>query len=472
MENSSLPGLYIEKTCVGNKYEPGTVLPYVVHVPPMALNKKNNLALYVLMEHNPETMGKMLSQFMDEELIPPGMIIHYGSGTLPPSLEYGTPRGMRAEEYDQFGPDFTNFIVEELIPQALKSVDITIDPSPDLHFITGGSSGGLAAWNAVWFRNDFFRRAFLSSPTFSAMRGGEEAMILVRKTETKPIRLYITVGTEEPDYFFGSSLYAAQNAAQAFEFAGYDFRFEQFDGEGHCARREDGTLWRRIMTFIWANWQEQPVLPIANQIRIRNLIRNNSRWQRFSGEMPGKKPLTVRQGTYTSDDHNIYVEQNGKTKIAASGFGKITGLGISPDRWRIIIADRTSRFLFAMSVCENGTLYQKYKLAPLHLAHDCHVIGANDITVLSDGRILSATELGVQGTVPFGLTDLILPLPNDLPAEKIAVRGNTLFAASGNHIFFRELKTGELLPDTGPKAPTAPGYGDNFSYSRSHLIQH
>ena len=68
--------------------------------------------------------------------------------------------------------------------------------------------------------------AFLSSPTFSAMRGGEEAMVIARKTETKPIKLYITCGTEEPDYYFGSSLQAAQNAASALEFAGYDFRFD------------------------------------------------------------------------------------------------------------------------------------------------------------------------------------------------------------------------------------------------------
>ena len=155
--------------------------------------------------------------------------------------------------------------------------------------------------------------------------------------------------------------------------------------------------------------------------------------------------------------------------MVADSFGKITALGISSDKWRLYIADASRRFLYAMSILSDGTLADLYQLAPLHLAYDFCQAGASDIAVLADDRILAATELGIQGVVSFGLTDLILPLPRDLPADQVAVCGNTLYAASGNQIFVRELQ----IPAAGndvPTVPESPGYGDGFYYARSHLF--
>ena len=452
----------------GNKFERGSYFEVDIYtVKPDA--EANELALYVLLEHSFDTMSVLLKQLMLEELIPFGVVVFIRPGVLNPSISTGTSRNMRAVEFDQYGPDFSNFLVEELVPEVCLITGETLSSNPDMHFICGGSSGGMAAWNAVWFRNDYFRRAFLSSPTFSAMRGGEEAMVIARKTETKPIKLYITCGTEEPDYYFGSSLLAAQNAASALEFAGYDFRFEQFNGEGHCCRRDDTNLWRRMMGFLWANWETVPVKPFFNQIRIKKLIASGSTWQQYKGTFPERQPVTFNGGTYTFSSGKIYFEKDGVKQIAAEGFEKITALGISSDKWRLYIADSARRFIYAMSIFPDGSLDQCYKLAPLHLQHDFTTPGALDITVLADDRILAATELGIQGVVSFGLTDLILPLPGDLPAERVTVCQNMLYVASGEQIFVRELKISEGKSDT-VDAPASPGYGDGFSYRRSHLF--
>lgn len=452
----------------GCKYERGSYFEFDIYTAKPD-EKANELALYVLLEHTFDTMSAMLKQFMLEELIPFGTVVFIRPGVLNPTVPTGTNRNMRAAEFDQYGPDFSNFLVEELVPEVCRISGETLSSQPDMHFICGGSSGGLAAWNAVWFRNDYFRRAFLSSPTFSAMRGGEEAMVIARKTETKPIKLYITSGTEEPDYFFGSSLLAAQNAASALEFAGYDFRFEQFNGEGHCCRREDVTLWRRMMGFLWANWETVSVKPLFNQIRIRKLTASGSSWQRYSGTFPEQQPAAFNGGIYTFGGGNIYFEKDGVKQTVAGGFEKITALGISSDKWRLYIADAARRFIYAMSILPDGSLDQCCKLAPLHLRYDFTIPGASDITVLADDRVLAATELGIQGIVSFGLTDLILPLPGDLPAERVTVYQNTLYAASGEQIFVRELKISAGKSDTA-NAPATPGYSDGFSYKRSHLF--
>ena len=147
----------------GNKFDRGSYFEVDIYtVKPDA--EANELALYVLLEHSFDTMSVLLKQLMLEELIPFGVVVFIRPGVLNPSISTGTSRNMRAVEFDQYGPDFSNFLVEELVPEVCRITGETLSSNPDMHFICGGSSGGMAAWNAVWFRNDYFRRAFLSSP--------------------------------------------------------------------------------------------------------------------------------------------------------------------------------------------------------------------------------------------------------------------------------------------------------------------
>ncbi|MBE6377424.1 MAG: hypothetical protein E7051_01245 [Lentisphaerae bacterium] len=467
MEKRCFEKSFRQCSITGREYEKGSRFEFDIHIARKPLWGQE-LALYLLLEHNFDVMVPMLTGFMEEGLIPWGMMIFVRPGRLYPTLPGGSERYMRPEEFDQYGREFADFLVEELVPEACRISGETLMASPDMHFICGSSSGGLTAWNAVWFRNDFFRRTFLSSPTFSAIRGGEDAMVIVRKCEAKPVKLYITCGTEEPDYYFGSSLMAAQNAVAALEFAGYDFRYEQFNGEEHGARREDAALWRRMMSFLWANWQTVPVLPLNNNIRIRKLVADGSKWQKIDGAFPEKSPVTAQGGTYLFEAGTLLFEKDGVRKTVAGGFGKITALGLSSDKWRLYIADETRRFIFAMNIKEDGTLENLSKLAPLHLKYDFLKPGAADIAVLSNDRVLAATELGVQGVISFGLTDLILPLPGDLAVDKIAVHGTTLYALAGDELFCRELKIPGIEADSDPSTPDT-GYGDGFPYMRSHL---
>ena len=152
----------------------------------------------------------------------------------------------------------------------------------------------------------------------------------------------------------------------------------------------------------------------------------------------------------------------------SSASGRRAALGLSSDKWRLYIADEPRRFIFAMNIKEDGSLENLSKLAPLHLKYDFLKAGASDIAVLANDRVLAATELGVQGVISFGLTDLILPLPDDLAADKIAVCGTTLYVLAGDKLFCRELKISGIEPNSPPSTPDT-GYGDGFPYMRSHL---
>jgi len=458
---AEIPGkLLKDQIYTGKVFEPGTKWIYHTYLAPAALALKRRekpMALYVLLEHTAEVMSPMLSNFMDEGLMPPGLVLYAYPGVLEPAQPDGEARNMRTEEFDEFSREFPDLLVEELIPEAVKLTGVTLDPSPDMHFITGGSSGGTMAWNAVWFRTDYFRRTFLSSPTFAAERGGDETLTLVRKTETKPIRIYMTAGTEEPAGVDGSSLYCALSAADTFEFAGYDFRFEQFTGEGHCCRRQDPTLWRRIVRFIWANWFSDPVVkPLFNQIRISKFLVPGSKWEKYKGVMPEKAPLETPFGTYSFEGGSIYLTKGGKRTLAASGFGQITGMAISADGWRLYFADLTRRYIFALSIMEKGKLGQLCKMAPVCLLHDCRQLGAVDVTVLPDNRVMAATEMGVQGVWKTGMIDMILPLPDDAPVTAVGYKKGMLYATDGKTVYRRKIR-GKAVPFLGNSC-------------RSHLI--
>ncbi|MCE5185361.1 MAG: hypothetical protein LLF76_04465 [Planctomycetaceae bacterium] len=160
--------------------------------------------------------------------------------------------------------------------------------------------------------------------------------------------------------------------------------------------------------------------------------------------------------------------------LVADGFGEVSAIILSSDRWRLYIADRTRRFIYAMSIMPDGSLGQLYKLAPLHLAHDCQNIGALDLCSDQDDRVYAATDLGVQGIVTFGLTDLIIPLPQDLPAEAVAFGGldhNILYVKSGKRLFKRKLKVGAASTSLLPIPSRTPDYYSGGTSTITHLPQ-
>ena len=412
------------------RFHPGTKFTYDAWAPD---GVKTNAAIYLLLEYSVDRMQPMLAELMTSGDIPPGMVVWSIPGDLPMRVKGARTRWMRANEYDQPGTDFPNFLVEELLPAAAEALGVEISPSPEMHFITGGSSGGICAWNAAWFRNDFFRRVYMASPTFSAMRGGEELMTVLRKCETRPIRAFVTAGTVEPDSFFGDSLYVALNAVGALKYAGYEHRFNLYDHEGHCARSSDAELWREMMPWLFSGWQTNAAVSVGNPLRVGKLLASGSAWTECAYRMPPPCRETV-----SVDGGRLY--------------------SVSPD----------SRFVLADTLGEGGSRHGRFILSTLHVAWNARTVGGKALALLRDDRVLVATDLGVQGVVSFGLTDVILPLPNDLPADNVTVEGMTLYASSGNRVFRRELAMRAADP-AAQVAPSTPDYSDGFNYCREHL---
>lgn len=417
----------VRVTC--ERYESGTVFDVRCWASEGATD--GGSAVYVFLEWQVDAVTNVLQGLMLNRRIPPGVALSLDSGWLPPT-NGGQVRKMRAEEFDQPGTEFPSALIGEIIPAAERALGVKAAPSPDLHFIAGASSGGIAAWNACWFRNDWFRRAYCNSPTFSNMRGGDQLLSLVRKCETRPIRAYVTCGTDEPDYFFGDSYLAAENAVSALRFAGYEMRFDRFAYEGHGAKWGDISHLEKVLSWLFEGWRSQKVVASTNPLRVRNVLEAGSGWEACDFRMPPPQ-CTAR----------------------------------SVDGERIYSVASDCRFVMSERAKADGTRDQRFRLAPLELAWNATYVGGTALAMSADGRVWVATELGVQGVVDFGLTDVILPLPDDLPCDNVFLCGQTLYAASGAKVFRRRLRVGAA--DAKKKvAPSTPGYDDGFWYSREH----
>lgn len=73
-----------------------------------------------------------------------------------------------------------------------KQYDLSGDPND--RAIAGSSSGGIAAFTAAWNRPDAFHRVLSFTGSFTNLRGGEIYASLIRKTEPKPLRVFLQDG--------------------------------------------------------------------------------------------------------------------------------------------------------------------------------------------------------------------------------------------------------------------------------------
>ncbi|HSH95331.1 MAG TPA: alpha/beta hydrolase-fold protein, partial [Roseimicrobium sp.] len=95
----------------------------------------------------------------------------------------------RSIEYDTLGDRYAKFLIDEILPEVKKSWNITDDPEG--RAISGASSGGICSFTVAWERPDQFRKVLSTIGSFVDLRGGHVYPYMIRKTEKKPIRVYL-----------------------------------------------------------------------------------------------------------------------------------------------------------------------------------------------------------------------------------------------------------------------------------------
>jgi len=236
----------------------GTVRDYWIYVP---AQYDANKPAHVLVFQDGGSYAKEDGQFrvpvvcdnlIHKKEMPVAIGIFLNPGNIPAAGPGQKGRSNRSFEYDTLSDQYARFLIDEILPHVGKSYNLT--QNPDERVIGGISSGGICAFTVAWERPDAFRKVISHVGSFTNIRGGHVYHALIRKTEPKPLRIFLQDGSGDLDNLHGNWPLANQEMAAALKFMKYDYQFVFGDG-GHNGRHGGALL---PDTFRWIFREAQP----------------------------------------------------------------------------------------------------------------------------------------------------------------------------------------------------------------------
>jgi enterochelin esterase family protein len=236
---------------------PGTVRDYWIYVPkqydasrPAALMVFQDGSSYVG-SNGDFRVPTVFDNMIHRKEMPVTIGVFINPGSVPASQPGRSDRSNRSFEYDSLGDAYARFLIDEFLPVALKDFNVTTDPEG--RAICGISSGGICAWTVAWERPAAFRKVLSQVGSFTNIRGGHVYPALIRKTEKKPIRVFLQDGAKDLDNLHGNWPLANQEMAAALKFMEYDYKFEF--GEGGHSGKHGGAILTESLKWLWRDYK-------------------------------------------------------------------------------------------------------------------------------------------------------------------------------------------------------------------------
>lgn len=246
------------------KYYPGTPHNCAVYVPAQYDAAKPTPFMIFLDGSQALGNGMRVPVVFDNLIakhdIPPMIGIFIDPGVLPASSDAVQNRYNRIFEYDSLSTRFAEFLLHELIPEVASRYNLST--SPDDRGLSGVSTGAVGAFMAAWNRPDQFHRVLSFIGTYVAMKGADSMPALVRKTEPRPIRIFMQDGTNdhivpaEPwgTSFSGSWPVANMRMHEALQYSGYDVKLVM-GTEAHNTKQA-GAILPDALRWLWRGYPE------------------------------------------------------------------------------------------------------------------------------------------------------------------------------------------------------------------------
>lgn len=254
MRQDGVPkGVVTKSQWKSTKVFPGTVRDMWVYVPAQYDAAKSACVLVVqdgggyVRENGSFRTTVVMDNLIHKKEMPVTIGVFLNPGTIPAAKAGASPRKNRSFEYDTLSDQYSRFLIEEILPAVGKDYNLTNDP--ERRAVMGISSGGIAAFTVAWERPDYFRKVISHVGSFTNIRGGHNYHALIRKTEKKPLRIFLQEGSNDLDNLHGSWPLANRQMASSLKFAGYDYRFVMGDG-GHNGRH-GGAILPDAMRWLW-----------------------------------------------------------------------------------------------------------------------------------------------------------------------------------------------------------------------------
>lgn len=318
-----IPGEVLEFHFANSKIYPGTERKYWIYVPG-AYKADKPACLYVCMDDILFKATTVFDYLISTGEMPVTIGVFVGPGEI--KKDGKTLRFNRSYEFDTTNDRFVSFLLEELLPDAesRKTADgrpIKLSGNPNDRAIAGASSGGICAFTAAWERPDAFRRVFSAIGSFVAMRGGNEYPALIRKTEPKPLRVFLEDGTEDAwNPLFGHWFDGNLLMESALSFSGYEVNHSWGHG-GHDGVHAEN-IFPDVMRWLWKGWPKEIECGASKNDMLTEIIDRQSQWQEI--KLPGK----ISGDLYVNDDGEVIFQTVDKDiyMLSQDGIQKMAGL--------------------------------------------------------------------------------------------------------------------------------------------------
>ncbi len=177
----------------------------------------------------------------------------------PTPRDWGDRNTNRPTEYNSLDDRYPRVIVDELLPVLYKEYNISKDP--ERHGIGGASSGAIAAFTVAWERPNDFHKVLSVVGSFVNLRGGNVYPEIVRKSEKKPIRIFMQDGRNDNRGVRGQGdydqtrdwFYQNVRLMQALTEKGYDVNYTW--GMNLHGQKMGGAIMPEMMRWLWRDHQ-------------------------------------------------------------------------------------------------------------------------------------------------------------------------------------------------------------------------
>jgi enterochelin esterase-like enzyme len=429
----------------------------------------------------------------------------------------------RCKEFDSTDDTFATFLQTEVLSriEGMKTESgktIALSHDANDRAITGASSGGIAAFTVAWNRPDLFSRVYTTVGTFVAMRGGHEYPAIVRKTEPKPLRIYMQDGWYDVwNPIFGEWFEYNLLMESAFNFAGYEV-FHQWNRGNHSIKY--GTLaFPDAMRWLWKGYPARVQKGWSNNGMLQEILLENEDWQEvvLPAAVDGELFAAQDNSAVFASHTNIYkisaagqVEQVGTLKsgerlmgdgLTAKGSslykngvkvadglsglqaiqtladGKYLALckaksksnvltinvgcralAVAPDYRFCVTGEQNTHHLISTVIDKNGRmLYSEPYYYLQDLSNGAQQMAGN-MAFDTNGNLYVATAMGVQVADHNGRVRAILSLPAG-GVKSLAFSGKYLYVVCGNRMFVRKMQAEGHLPEKGKVMYKSQGQG-------------
>jgi gluconolactonase len=315
--------------------------------------------------------------------MPVTVAIMINPGVMPAVGPNALPRYNRSFEYDDPTDRYARFLLEEILPEVSKKVNLS--QNPDDRGLCGASSGGIASFVAAWTRPDQFHRVISYIGSFTDLRGGNTFASDIRKYEPRPLRVFMQDGTADQDIYSGNWYIGNQDVAAALRFARNDVQFV-VGTQGHSGQ-QGASILPDALRWLWRDYPApiRPAMAAPESLMptpltpqpIMKILQPNLGWQ------PVPAPFTA--GSLAADSAgNVYV--------AARPSGQIHK--IAPDGTLSLFVD-SKQDVSALAFGPDGKLYAVQNTAKRIVAYDA----TGKETVIARGVTANGLTIDYKGEI-------------------------------------------------------------------------